>query len=348
MFGNFLSRRVALAASLTSVIMLSGSAAPAQQEGDGFQTYIGQLARDAAAQGVSQRTIDSVIPTLSFDSRVVALDRAQPGADPNAPIPKFAPYYARHVDGARIAQGRIKYQALRGLLTRVERETGVPESIMVSIYGNETAYGKVTGNFDLANALATLAFEGRRRPLFSAEFIATLKMMDKGFPRSTLKGSWAGATGYPQFLPSLYVRLGRDGDGDGRADIWNSEADALASIANYFVSFGWRPGVPWGSRAVVAATLDREAIKNRLAAPRCPRVHARLSQWKTISEWRQLGVAPTGPKQFRDNELVSLIEPDGPGAPAYLLTGNYRVILEYNCSNFYGLSVGLLADAVEN
>ncbi len=348
MFSKVTARRGVFALSLSLTAMVSGSVAPAQQEGDGFQTYVAQLAKEAAAQGVSQRTIDAVIPTLSFDARVVALDRAQPGADPNAPIPKFAPYYARHVDSARIAQGRIKFQELRGLLARVERETGVPQSIMISIYGNETAYGKVTGNFDLAGALATLAYEGRRRALFSAEFIATLKMMDKGFPRSTLKGSWAGATGYPQFLPSMYVRLGRDGDGDGRADIWTNEADALASIANYFVNFGWRPGVPWGSRAVVAPTLDREAIKNRLVSPRCPRVHARLSQWKTISEWRDLGVTPTGSKRFRDTELASLIEPDGPSAPAYLLTGNYRVILEYNCSNFYGLSVGLLADAVEN
>ncbi|MEK6637578.1 MAG: lytic murein transglycosylase [Pseudomonadota bacterium] len=340
----------ALALSLAGVICLSGSAVTAQvgpSDEGGFSAYTVTLAQDAAQQGVSQRTLSAVIPTLAFDPRVVALDRRQPGADPNAPIPKFAPYYARHVDSVRIAAGRIKYQELRPLLGRVERETGVPESIMISIYGNETAYGKVTGNFDLANALATLAFEGRRRALFSSEFIATLKMMDRGVPREQLKGSWAGATGYPQFLPSMYIRLGRDGDGDGRADIWSNEADALASIANYFVNAGWRAGVPWGTRANVPVSLDRSAIKSRTVAPRCPRVHERHSQWKTIAEWRALGVTPFENKRFRDSELASLIEPDGPDAPAYLLTGNYRVILEYNCSNFYGLSVGLLADAVE-
>ena len=338
-------------ACLACTIAVPGSVASAQegdQSGVGFSAYVNTLGDAAIRQGVSRSTVDSVLPTLFYDPKVVSLDRGQPGADPNAPIPKFGPYYARHVDSARISQGRIKYQALRGLLGRVERETGVPESIMVAIWGNETAYGKVTGNFDLANALATLAYDGRRRALFSSEFVATLKMLDRGFARATLKGSWAGATGYPQFLPSMYIRLGRDGDGDGRADIWNNEADALASIANYFVNAGWRAGVPWGARANVPATLDRLAIAPKTIAPRCPRVHNRHSQWKMISEWRALGVTPYPGKKFRDSELASLIEPDGPDAPAYLLTGNYRVILEYNCSNFYGLSVGLLADAVEN
>ena len=341
-----LSRSLAILCAAFSTLSVVTPAAA--QEGDAFSSYVSQLGRDAAAQGVSQRVIAAVIPTLYFDPRVVSLDRAQPGADPNAPIPRFAPYYAKHVDSARIAQGRIKYQALRGLLARVERETGVPESIMVSIWGNETAYGKVTGNFDLANALATLAYDGRRRALFANEFIATLKMMDRGFERETLKGSWAGATGYPQFLPSMYLRLGKDGDGDGRANIWTNEADALASIANYFVNAGWRAGVPWGTRAVVPEMLDRTAIKSRTKAPRCARVHERHSQWKTIAEWRALGVTPYPGKRFRDGDFASLLEPDGQDAPAYLLTGNYRVILEYNCSNFYGLSVGLLADAVEN
>src|SRR5690606_6076336 len=128
------------------------------------------------------------------------LDRDQPGGTTNAPIPNFAPYKARHVDAARINRGRTKYQALRGNLSRIERETGVPESIMVAIYGHETNYGSYTGDFDLLRSLATLAYEGRRRELFTGEFLAALKMIDQGVPRSRLVGSWAGATGYPQFL----------------------------------------------------------------------------------------------------------------------------------------------------
>jgi membrane-bound lytic murein transglycosylase B len=162
-----------------------------------------------------------------------------------------------------------------------------------------------------------------------------------------LKGSWAGATGGPQFLPSVYLRLAADGDGDGRADIWNSDADVLASIANYFVNAGWRKGQPWGFAVSVPSSINVDAIKGETVSPRCPRVYARHSQWKTMAEWRAMGVVPLGRAWPADDRmLATLLEPDGPGATAYLLTGNYRVILDYNCSNFYALSVGLLADAV--
>jgi membrane-bound lytic murein transglycosylase B len=346
MRGRTLIRYLAAAAMVVApVAQLGGGRAIAQDQDSGFQAYVQGLGPIARAQGVSQATIDSVLPTLTYNPRVAELDRQQPEANPNAPIPKFAPYRAQHVDSARITRGRVKYQALRPLLQRVERETGVPEGIMISIYGNETNYGAFTGNFDLARALASLAYEGRRRALFQQEFIDTLKLMDRGYRRDQLVGSWAGATGYPQFLPSVVLRLARDGDGDGRADIWRSEADALASIANYFRDAGWRPGQPWGVAASVPASLDRNAIANRTNSPRCARVHARHSQWKTVAEWRALGVTPVSSK-LRDSDMASLLEPDGPGATAYLLTGNYRVILDYNCSNFYGLSVGLLADAV--
>lgn len=336
------------AAVVLVCLPLALDAASAQtQDEDGFQTYIAQLRSESLAQGVSSTTADAVFPTLRFSQRVVDLDRAQPGGPPNSPIPKFAPYAAQHVDAARIGRGRTKFQALRPLLQKVENQTGVPESILVAIWGHETDYGAYTGNFDLANSLATLAYEGRRRSLFASEFIATLKLIDRGIPREKLKGSWAGATGYPQFLPSTYMRYGSDGDGDGRADIWSSDADALASIASYFVAAGWRRGQSWGVPAVVPETLDRTSLANRLAPPRCPRVFERHSQWKTMAEWRSIGVTPLETRGLKETDLATLLEPDGPGATAYLLTGNYRVILEYNCSNFYALSVGLLADAVE-
>ncbi len=346
MWGPGIARLAAV--SLAIVVPLSGlggQRAVAQDGVGSFDSYLQTVAIAARAQGVSPSTIDAVLPTLTFNPRVVDLDRQQPGATPSGPIPSFAPYRATHVDAPRIARGRVKYQALRPLLARVERETGVPESIMVSIWGNETNYGAYKGDFDLLRSLASLAYEGRRRALFEQEFIDTLKLLDRGIPRDVLKGSWAGATGHPQFLPSAIVRLARDGDGDGRADIWRSEADALASIANYFVQSGWRPDQPWGVAATVPGSLDRNAIANRTTSPRCPRVHARHSEWKTVREWRALGVMPYSSK-LRDSDLASLLEPDGAGRTAYLLTGNYRVILDYNCSNFYGLSVGLLADAV--
>jgi membrane-bound lytic murein transglycosylase B len=193
--------------------------------------------------------------------------------------------------------------------------------------------------------LATLAYEGRRRSFFEEETVAALKLIDRGMPRSRLKGSWAGATGYPQFMPTSVLRLARDGDGDNRADIWGSQADALASIANYLRDAGWKPGVGWGAAVRVPATLNRSAIRTGFNAPRCPAVYRRHSRWLTVAEWRRLGVQFSG-RALPETELTTLIEPDGPGATAYLLTTNYRAILDYNCSNFYALSVGLLADSI--
>lgn len=330
-----------------SVALIGIVAAPVRaQDETGFQSFLVGLRAEAQAHGVSRRAIDAVFPTLTINPRVIELDRAQPGADPNAPPPPFAPYRAQHVDAARIARGRAAWQAQRWRLSMIERQTGVPGPIMVAIWGHETNYGAVMGGFDLPRALATLAYEGRRRALFTGEFIAALQMIDRGVPPAQLKGSWAGATGGPQFLPSIYLRLARDGDGDGRADIWTNPADTLASIGAYFANAGWRTGQPWGLAVNVPDTLDRAVVANRLLSPRCPKVFARHSGWRTIAEWRSLGLTPTAVKWPDDHVLATLFEPDGAGRTGYLLTSNYRVILDYNCSNFYALSVGLLADAI--
>lgn len=312
----------------------------------GFRSYLETLRPKARAMGIRSSTLDSVFPTLTPNPRVVQLDQNQPGGGAYSPIPNFEPYRRQHVDAARISRGRTAYQANRARLARIEAETGVPEEIMVAIYGHETNYGSYTGDFDLIRSLATLSYEGRRRSLFEPELLATLKMLDNGVPRSRLVGSWAGATGYPQFLPSVYLRLAKDGDGDGRADIWNSEADALASIGNYFVNAGWRRGQPWGVAVSVPADFNRASVTAKLSPARCPRVFNRHSRWLSMAEWRNRGIVPAGSSWPPDTVMATLLEPDGPGKTAYLLTSNYRAILDYNCSNFYALSVGLLADAV--
>jgi lytic murein transglycosylase len=335
-----------LRATVAVALAMAGCGPAAAQDEAGFQAYMAQLRQQALAEGVRPATADAVFPGLTLNTRVIELDRAQPGSDSSTSSPPFAPYRAQHVDAARIGGGQRVYRAQRANLARVEQRSGVPESIMVAIWGHETNYGSYTGNFDLLRSLASLAYEGRRRSLFAGEFIAGLKMMDRGVSRAQLKGSWAGATGNPQFLPSVYLRLARDGDGDGRADIWNSPADTLASIGNYFENAGWRPGQPWGVAVSVPASLDRSRFANRMVSPRCPRVFARHSGWRTMAEWRAAGIVPQNGVWPADSMLATLMEPDGPGATAYLLTGNYRVILDYNCSNFYALSVGLLADAV--
>lgn len=337
-----------------SLAVLLAVAPPASAQIDrgepGFGAYLQLLAARARAEGVSERTIASTINGLTFNRRVIELDRSQPGgiptATPSTSYEPFEPYRRKHVDAARIAGGRRQYDAVVVRAAQIEQRYGVPLQVLLAIWGHETNYGSYTGDFDLARSLATLAYEGRRRELFADEFIALLKMMDRGVPRYRLLGSWAGAFGNPQFLPSVYLRVAADGDGDGFADIWTSRDDTLASIANYLRDAGWRRGQPWGVAVSVPGTLDRQAVNSRLSSPRCPRVHDRHSTWKTMREWRALGVVPQSGVWPRDDVLATLLEPDGRGRTAYLLTGNYRVILDYNCSNYYALSVGLLADAI--
>jgi lytic murein transglycosylase len=334
-----------LLSTLSAIAMLSLVPLPACAQDGSFEAYMQQVAAKARAQGVSEATISAMLTGLTPNDRVMALDRnnVSSGGAANG-FPLLAPYLRDHNSAARIAGGRRAYARLKPIAAEVEARYGVPEPIVLAIWGHETSYGAVKGNFDLVRSLATLAWEGRRRDLFETELIDLLKIADSGVSRSALVGSWAGAFGNPQFLPSVYLRLAVDGDGDGRRDIWNSEVDTLHSIANYFRDAGWRRGVPWGVRAYTPNSVNRTEIETRRVSPVCPRVHVRPSQWKTVREWRELGVIPQG--AISDDTLAALFEPDGPAAPSYLLTQNYRVILEYNCSNYYAMSVGLLADEI--
>ena len=332
----------------TPAVLAPVFAAPSAPASGGFEQYKGRLADRARREGISAATIATHIPSLTLDSRVIRLDRGQPGGvnNPNA-YPPFAPYRRAHVTSSLITRGQARYAAFAPQLAAIERRFGVEASVLMAIYGHETSYGSVTGGFDLLPALATLAYEGRRRELFESEFIAALRLIDRGTPRYRLKGSWAGATGYPQFMPSAVLRLATDGDGDGRANIWSNELDGLASIANYLRGAGWKPNVHWGLKVSAPAGLDRSSVAAAPPGSRCPQVYRRHSQWRSLSQWRALGVVPLGRTSGIDqDEPLSLIEPDGRGATAYLLSTNYRAILDYNCSNFYALSVGLLADAV--
>jgi lytic murein transglycosylase len=349
---------IALAATVPTAGIGGGSgpfaaiegAAAAQSGGlsqAGYQAYLQQLRREAEQAGVSRSTIERVFPSLTFSARAVELDRQQPGGTSGSTAtPAFAPYRDRHVTRSLIDRGQARYRANSSRLAEIGRRYGVQPSLLIAIWGKETSYGSITGDFDLLNALSSLAYEGRRRQLFAGEFVAALRMLDRGVPRSRLVGSWAGATGHPQFLPSVYLRVAADGDGDGRSDIWGSEADALASIASYLRNAGWRPGVMWGVAVDVPSGLNRASLASRVRAPRCPRVHERHSRWMSIADWRRLGIVSQSGRWPADNEQATLIEPDGPGRTAYLTTTNYRTILDYNCSNFYALTVALLADAI--
>ncbi|WP_260927927.1 lytic transglycosylase domain-containing protein [Novosphingobium sp. 9] len=330
-----------MAALAAALLAVPGSALQAQPGGQSFDSYISTVAARARREGVSEATISRMLTGLTPNDKVIALDTQQPSRQ-SAP-PAMSGYLAKHLGAGIVQRGKANYARMAGILPGIEQRYGVPAPVLFAIWGHETNFGSYTGDFDLNRSLATLAWEGRRRALFEGELIALLKMVDRGVPPSSLKGSWAGAFGYPQFLPSVYLRLAVDGDGNGDANLF-SAADAIASIANYFRDAGWRPGQPWGVSASIPSGFNTAAYAPKLNAASCNSVYARHSQWKTVSEWRALGVQALAP--IAGNVQTTLFQPDGPGTPAWLLTGNYRVILQYNCSNYYALSVGLLADEI--
>ncbi len=325
---------------------VAASAAVFQSPDYSWETYKVRLAALARLQGVRESTIQTYVPGLDINNTAIQLERTEPVAHTfGGVVGALAPYLRVHVTRSLIVRGQANYRDNYDGLRRLEARYGVDPTVLMAIWGMETSYGTVTGSTDLLNALASLGYYGRRRELFENEFVAALKLIDLGVPRYVLKGSWAGATGYPQFMPSVALRLRADGDGDGYADIWRSELDGLASIAAYLRDAGWKPNTAWGIPVRTPDNLDRQAIVSRITSPRCPQVYRRMSRWLSMREWRSLGVTPMG-RSLPDSEMASLIEPDGPNATAYLLTTNYRSILDYNCSNFYAISVGVLADQI--
>ncbi|MEO7564462.1 MAG: lytic murein transglycosylase [Sphingomicrobium sp.] len=329
---------------LAALVGLAGPSA-AQTTGP-WDTYKLRLSILARQQGVRPATIATYLPGLAINQSVIRLEANEPGSAgaSSGIVYSIAPYLVRHVTPVMISRGQRNYSEHFTALRRLEQRTGVDSAVLMAIWGHETSYGTVTGNTDLLEALASLGYYGRRRDFFENEFISALKLIDQGVPRWRLKGSWAGATGFPQFMPSVALRLRADGDGDGYADIWANELDGLASIAMYLRDAGWKANVPWGVAVRVPTKLNRAAIVSRVTAPRCPQVFRRHSRWLTVREWRSLGVVPVG-RSLPENELAFLLEPDTT-TTGYLLTANYRAILDYNCSNFYAMSVGVLADAV--
>ena len=322
-------------------------AQPSYAAPTGFEAYKLWLIGRARREGVREATIQATLPGLQLNNRAIELDWAQrPQPRTSNFMAPFAPYRRAHVTSSLIRRGQSRFAEHWPRLHQIQTSYGVDPAVVMAIYGHETSYGAITGSFDLVQALASLAYEGRRRDFFETELLATLKLMDVGIPRWRLKGSYAGATGYPQFMPSVALRLRADGDGDGAANLWSSEDDGFASIANYLRDAGWKRGIPWGIAVRTPPTLNRSAIRSTLNPPKCPKVYQRHSRWLTMAEWRSRGVMPYAGRPIPENELATLLEPDGPGATAYLLTNNYRVILDYNCSNYYALSVGLLADAI--
>lgn len=337
---------VATLAADAQVLAPPTGAVAAEQGAAGFAPWLDGFRARQRAAGVGEGALAATLDGLEYSPRVVELDHAQPGDSSGTPA-RFDAYLARRLDAVRVAGGRRQGEAAAAALAAAEARFGVPAAIVLGIWGMESSYGAVTGDFDVPRALASLAYEGRRAKLFTGELEAAVRIVERGLAtREQLTGSWAGAMGQPQFLPSSYLALAADGDGDGRIDIWRNDADIAASIANYLAKRGWRRGEPWGFRVTIPAGFDRDRVRNLVRPTSCVRPLERHSRWIAARDWRALGLVPAAGRSWPADEaaLATLVEPDGPGAPAYLTFGNYRALLEYNCSNFYALSVALLAD----
>ncbi len=311
----------------------------------GFRIWLTNYRTAAETRGLKREWLDAGLANVSYSARAVQLDRAQPDDSGKRNI--FADYLSRQLTQARIDGGQAGVNANRGALTAAAAKSGVAPEIIIAIWGMETSYGRVTGDFDLPSVLATLAYDGRREALFTRELDAAVRMVGEGrADRSLMRGSWAGAFGQAQFLPSSYIAHGADGDGDGRVDIWTSVPDTFASIGRYLADAGWQAGIGWGFRTIVPPEFDRGSVANPVAPTQCIKPLSRHSIALPASTWRARGFAAINGAWPGDTVPMTLVEPDGPGQGAFLTTRNYRAIMDYNCSNFYALSVALLGDAV--
>ena len=302
------------------------AAAPAQAD---FQSWLVELRDEAAGKGISKETLEAALSGIKPIPRVVELDRKQPEFTLT-----FDQYMNRVVPRSRVEKGRKKLAENKAILTEVSRKFGVPPQFIVAFWGVETDFGRVTGGFKVIDALATLAFDGRRSAFFRKELLLALKIVDDGHITSNaMMGSWAGAMGQAQFMPSSFVGYAVDYDKDGRKDIWKTRADVFGSAANYLSSYGWRADERWGRRVKVPKGFDPK--------------RADLKVRKTVSDWAAEGITRADGTQLPDSGLdASIILPAKAGGPAYIVYNNYRVILRWNRSHYFAIAVGRLADQI--
>lgn len=294
-----------------------------------FQQCLAGLQDQARTQGRSDETVEVLIPSLVQQTRVLELDRQQPEF-----MQTFGRYLAIRVTDARIATGREKLAQNRDLLDALQRQYGVPAPVLVAFWGLETNYGGYLGNTPSLDALATLACDPRRSAFFTTEFLTALELLEReGLAPTSMRGSWAGAMGHTQFMPSTWDRYAVDGDGDGRVDLWASEADALASGANFLAELGWVPGLRWGREVRLPEAFDYALAGDGTRRP--------------LAAWADLGIRQANGAPLPQAEVdAKLVVPAGADGPAFLVYRNFDVIMGWNRSESYALSVGLLADRI--
>jgi len=311
--------------ALPCLLAFAGSAQAATV--DAFSACVSGLRDEAARQDISTAVIDESLAKVERVERVVELDRSQPEFTTT-----FRQYLGRRVTDARVEKGRELLKRHDDLLQKVYRDYGVPPRYLVAFWGMETNFGSYFGGVSTMDALATLACDERRSGYFTEQLMAALRIVDEGaIQADRMEGSWAGALGHVQFMPSVFAEYAVDYDNDGRRDLWNSVPDAMASAANFLRGIGWEPGWRWGREVTLPAEFpyDLSGYDNR----------------RSMREWKEVGVrtAYDRPLSAADVE-ASLIVPSGHEGPKFLVYDNFEVIMRWNQSEFYALSVGHLAD----
>lgn len=314
---------------------------------DNFNDYVIFLKRKAAGQGVSkailsqQNNIRYIDAAVRLDQKQAGLAERRKNQPPLPPNPNgVTNYIAKHLTQAKVDKAEENYWDVRTQLQNASRQYGVPQEYLLALWGMESSFGYYQGDYDVLSVLATLAFDGRRENLFGKEFINAMKMLEAGhLNRAQMLGSWAGAMGQTQFMPSSYLNYAADGDGDGMKDIWSNEYDVFASIANYLHSVGWDSNLPWGVEVTLSQPLDLS-----LAGPE-------KGKARSLSQWQSMGVNINGFNATRTDALAStelwLVRPDKEVGRAFLVTNNFRTILDWNRSSYYALSVGMFADRIK-
>lgn len=305
-----------------------------------FSEWLTGLAADARDRGFSEALVRQTLAGLEPLQRVIQQDRTQAEL-----VVGFDRYYRTHVSPRMVRRGRELVRQHRTLLNRIENEYDVQRRFIVAIWGMETQYGRIMGRTPVFQALATLAWEGRRAEFFKGELFDALAMVSRGhIDAATMTGSWAGAMGHPQFMPSSYLKFAQDFDKDGRRDIWRSTGDALASVANYLEEYGWDDEKTWGREVRVTETVRariKEEIPQRTEGCFAMR---NMTERRPLPEWQTLGVRlVNGGALPRSDIEAGLVTTD---RRTFLVYDNYDAILRYNCAHYYALSVALLADRI--
>jgi membrane-bound lytic murein transglycosylase B len=293
-----------------------------------FSAWLREVRDEARRNGIREATLDAAFNNLKPIPRVLELDRNQPEFKLT-----YRQYMERVVPQSRIDKGRQMLADNRALIEPIARKYGVPANYLVAFWGVETDFGRVTGGFQVIPALATLAHDGRRSSFFRKELMYALQIVDEGhIAADKMVGSWAGAMGQCQFMPSSFVRFAVDADGDGRKDLWNDKRDVFASAANYLSQSGWKASESWGRAVTLPKNFDRKLGGD-----------AR----RTLKTWSALGVRDAHGKPLpQSDQSAALIIPDMDDTAAFLASDNYFTILKWNRSTFYALAVGQLADAL--